>query len=658
MNVACPTCGAAVEFRYDDSFVRICGSCRAAVVRSDRGIETLGRVADLVPTGSPLRLFAEGRFGSTTFLLVGMAQLRHGAGGVWQEWYAKLDGGQWAWLSEAQGRFYLTFARAGIGVPPFESLVPGAQVAIGDRTFTVGELGTASYVSALGEIPYRLDPSGTFRFADLSDGSGGFATIDYGAPGEDDDPSVYVGQQVTLGELALQGGEEQRSSATAHQGLALACPNCGGSLELRVPDQTQRVACPYCAHMLSVDHGHLAVLSKLAHKPTPRIPLGTKVTFFEGELTIIGFMQRSALVDGAWYPFFEYLLYSPSIGFRWLVQSDFHWSYVQPVATGAVSERAGIEYDGVTFEHYAAAMLRVDEVVGEFYWKVRVDERAYSDDYIAPPAMLSRERTDAEVTWSLSTYVSLKELEKALGGTLTFSSFDKPTGVAPNQPYALHGIGTVALLAFGAFLLVAFVRATTADNTLRHRQTFSVPNVEVASTSAGSARKRAEPVGSLPTTTWRPVESLSNIVFTDPFELAGGQNIAIELSAPLSNNWAYVAVDLVNEQTGAIVGFDKNLEFYAGVDDGESWSEGSNTATQHLAPMPGGRYVVRLEAQHGTVFDLSLTVDVRQDVFRTSLFLWAFGALSLPFLIVLFHALRFKKKRWENSTVRPSGGDE
>ena len=92
MIVGCPTCGAEVEFRYDDSFVRVCGHCRSAVVRTDRGVETLGRFADLMPIASPLRLFAEGRYGSSGFLLIGMAQLRHAAGGVWQEWYARLDG--------------------------------------------------------------------------------------------------------------------------------------------------------------------------------------------------------------------------------------------------------------------------------------------------------------------------------------------------------------------------------------------------------------------------------------------------------------------------------------------------------------------------------------------------------------------------------------
>ena len=30
MKVGCPSCGAEVEFRYDDSFVRVCGHCRSA----------------------------------------------------------------------------------------------------------------------------------------------------------------------------------------------------------------------------------------------------------------------------------------------------------------------------------------------------------------------------------------------------------------------------------------------------------------------------------------------------------------------------------------------------------------------------------------------------------------------------------------------------
>jgi len=40
--------------------------------------------------------------------------------------------------------------------------------------------------------------------------------------------------------------------------------------------------------------------------------------FSEGKLTVIGFVVRSVTFDQT-YHWFEYLLYEPKIGFRWLV---------------------------------------------------------------------------------------------------------------------------------------------------------------------------------------------------------------------------------------------------------------------------------------------------------------------------------------------------
>ena len=44
--------------------------------------------------------------------LTGRAQFAHEAGGVWDEWYASFPNDRWGWLAEAQGKFYLTFARS------------------------------------------------------------------------------------------------------------------------------------------------------------------------------------------------------------------------------------------------------------------------------------------------------------------------------------------------------------------------------------------------------------------------------------------------------------------------------------------------------------------------------------------------------------------
>lgn len=629
MTVRCPTCGAEVEFRYDDSFVRVCEHCRAAVVRTDRGVETLGAFADLVPIQSALQLFAEVRplAGSAGFLLIGMAQLRHAAGGVWQEWYARGDDGQWAWISEAQGRLYLTFERPDVPVPPFASLSPGTAIQLAGTTFTVAERGTASYVSAQGEIPYRLVPSSSFQFVDLFDGRGGFATIDYGDGSEP--PAIYLGHQVTPQELGISGGEAAPQLVAPATGARLACPHCNGPLELRAPDQALRVTCPFCNSLVSVEGGTLAIIARHHKKPTLALALGTRGTFLEGELTVIGHVGRSAYIDGSWWPFEEYLLYAPGVGFRWLVCSDGHWSYVQPVAGGAV-EVGTVEvgrdarYNGVAFRRFQAAKLRVDTVLGEFYWRVQAGEQVSSEDYIAPPAMLSREATASEENWSLSTYLTPQELDRAFGKQLGLPS---PIGVAPNQPYGA-GLGKVMALVTVAFFAAGIGKCASApaDETLRQRFTFPVAPLSGESSLAPSS----DPAAS--------AEPASNVMFSDTFHLGGGKNVAFDLASSVSNSWVYASLDLVNDDTGHVISFDKSIEYYAGYDADGSWTEGSTTADEVIGPVAPGTYVLRVEAQHGAPGPVDLEVVIRQGVFRWAWFGLFFGALAISFGLVGLHA--------------------
>ena len=61
-QASCPSCGGTVEFKVGTSLVAVCPYCRSVVGRGDKGLEDLGKVADVSETGSPLDLWLQGRF--------------------------------------------------------------------------------------------------------------------------------------------------------------------------------------------------------------------------------------------------------------------------------------------------------------------------------------------------------------------------------------------------------------------------------------------------------------------------------------------------------------------------------------------------------------------------------------------------------------------
>ena len=125
LKANCPSCGAPIEFTAGSTIVLVCPFCRSAVARTDRGLEDLGKVAEIADSESPLKLGLKGTYKDTRFELTGRAQNRHELGGYWDEWYATFSNGWVGWLAEAQGRFYLTFYQpipAGTVLPTFNDL--------------------------------------------------------------------------------------------------------------------------------------------------------------------------------------------------------------------------------------------------------------------------------------------------------------------------------------------------------------------------------------------------------------------------------------------------------------------------------------------------------------------------------------------------------
>lgn len=447
-TASCPSCGAPVTFG-PGSVVAVCDFCKTVVARSDKKVEDHGKVADLVETSSRIRRGLSGKYKRRSFTIAGRVQYQHPAGGVWDEWYLAFSEGRWGWLAEAQGKLYLTFQkrlRRDASVPAFENLGVGKSVELGGKSFEVFERGTAICGSAEGEIPWEFRAGAEHRFVDLQDGEGRVATLEYGA-----EPELFVGEVVSVDELNLSGeGWDFEPQAASAGGLQLNCPNCAGPLTLRVPDQSLRVTCPSCNSLLDANSGKLSYLKTLKSRESfpILIPLGKEGELFGEKYTVIGYMRRYATWMGKVFPWNEYLLYNPDLGFRWLVHNDNHWSFVHPPKQPVSAKWRRwkqFTYDGSQFRLYDRGVAYVRYVIGEFYWKVEVGEKVTTADFIAPPRMVSFEWSETgkseELNVSLGNYVTVDEIQRAFD----VKRIPRPWGVGVIQPGPWPGWGIFAI---------------------------------------------------------------------------------------------------------------------------------------------------------------------------------------------------------------------
>ncbi len=646
-QTSCPACGGPVRFKIGTAMVTVCEYCRSVVARGDRKLEDLGKVSAVTDTGAVLELGFKGRYDGVPFELVGRVQLGHAAGGVWDEWYAAFADGRWGWLAEAQGRYYLTFPLQTElpKLPTFDEIAVGGTIRLppGKERYVVAEKGRAKALGAEGEMPYLFEPGAEPLYVDLSGEDARFGTLDY----SEKTPLVFTGREATLAQLGVPKTNRVRErEARQVEGIHLNCPQCGGPLDLKAPDQTERVGCPNCNALLDAKEGKLRLFQALdVPKVKPTIPLGARGKFPEGEFTVIGFMKRATTVESIDYFWKEYLLYEPLLGFRWLVEDSDHWNYVRPVSIGSVSViGTKVRHEDNLFKLFQRGKARVTFVAGEFYWKVAIGEKTHTRDYIAPPLMLSREETaagaeQAEINWSLGTYLPRQEVEQAFDLT----GLPAPSTVGSNQPFRYTSIYKYWLYFLAAVVTLGLFFFALAGRHKVHEIAVRVPAATAATPTLPA------PPGQVPAPPAAP-EHPSKVFFSDHFELRPRRNIAVTMKADVGAGGVFVEGEFVHKETGDVQMFYAEMGYYQGVEDGESWTEDEREKTVYLSALPGGTYSLRLEVvPEKPGQEVRVRVVVEQSVMRLVTWLLTVLGLSLlPILVGLYH-LFFEHRRWQES---------
>jgi Domain of unknown function (DUF4178) len=422
---------------------------------------------------------------------------------------------------------------------------------------------------------------------------------------------------------------------------AITCPNCGGGVQLRGFAHTLSVTCSNCRTVLDTSSGEPSILARAQAqmKVEPLIPLGFRGTFEGVQYEAIGFEQRYTISEGETFCWQEYVLFHPYKGFRYLSEYNGHWSFIRPTDVLPSGTYFKI-YDGHLYKPFQKAVARTGFVIGEFPWRVSIGEAVTMIDNVSPPFILSSESNANETTWSVGRYATGDEIWKAfkLPGEPP-----KSTGVYANQPNPLEGKPAASFKMFGLFFAAAL--AILIFFAMTHK---------------------SEPVFTA-SYKFDPTAQTDQSAVSEPFQLTGSHTSAvhIESRAAVSQNWLYLTIALVNVDTNMSYDFSEMLSYYSGVDDGESWSEGSSKQGTTVHRVPPGRYYIRIDPEREREAGespltaarvIEYKVAVFQGATNVGLFFIVILLLLPPPIIAWWRYRHFETQRWTESDM--SGGSE
>lgn len=601
--------------------VKACDHCQTVVRWGSGKITVIGQAAALVDTDSPLSVGLFGRYNDRGFRVTGRIQKSNG-GSVWDEWCLKFDDGTWAWLAESEG-FWHIMLDATSSAPKdlaLSSLKPLGIVSIASQRFVIEEVGNASTVACEGEIP---DFDKSHRFVEATAPKGVFASLEEGVDGV----TAWVGHRTNLRELgfdlsALSPGLKRQALSQAR------CTQCNGPLDLKAPDATKSVVCPFCGALHKVDGAALAFLS-LLDKPAraPVIPLGAKGAFRGATWTAIAYLERSCRVSGDTYGWNEWLLFNRDRGFVWLMQANGHWTWLEPLAAGDVVLGESAKYNGQSFRKYQSVSATTDCVIGECYWEVQAGDMAFATEFIAPPHSVNIDATQDEVSLTYGELIPGGVVQKAFG---LKEALPRPSGIAPAQVNPNAGrVGSSWGWALGycAGIIVVLLAMSV--------MTPSQALVQVSAATVPSA----------------PPTAPEQQAFSESFDIKKDTPLEVQLHVPdLSNSWFAAEVDFVNEETGDVIATVVEAEYYEGTDSDGRWTEGSRMADAHTQVVPKGRYVMRVapsfDAQHAYV----VTAKTDSPSWVTPFF-FMLMLLVVPVLRSMRSA-SFETQRWNDSVFQ------
>lgn len=411
------------------------------------------------------------------------------------------------------------------------------------------------------------------------------------------------------------------------------CKHCQTQVKVYHYPHTQSVVCDQCGSAYYMKYSGFELVN--THFDTSKT---RRTSFLPGSVGIIngirytvrGYVEKKEvnIYQSKWR---EFYLESEMQSYAILSEYDGHWIFIQEMPDSPVVSDPGIYtvlYKDRLYDKYNRYRYNIVHAAGCFPYNIFNHSETECYEYIAPPFLLIYENDpDDGIRWFKGEHISGKTLKKSFTPT---PELPYKKGVGAVSPSFTDGLtkGGIFLATLISFLLILLIHLLI-----------------------GQSKKHQE---ILPLTNYKFADSVNEMTLS-PISVTldkPSANMAFQIIAPVSNSWFSISAELVNRDNGKVYNFEQGVEYYFGVSDGESWSEGSTSETYHLTKIPAGRYVLEMKAvrekQYWNAlsdFNLEIIYDVEEDA---NLW-WALGLLAI-WPVVCFFMIDFnKQRRWENS---------
>lgn len=413
--------------------------------------------------------------------------------------------------------------------------------------------------------------------------------------------------------------------------LSITCPSCKHENLPKGRSLTRALTCVKCKSYFRLFLKADEKFAKFKESYEPSLPIGSKGKIGGIVYQVMGFTVKREKYSYKWR---EYLLFNPFHGSAYLSEYDGHWNFIKSYSGNPTngSRDFTFHHENEEYRLYQKYSPRVLYAEGEFFIdEVYISEDSNVQEYIAPPHSFISQFSDNRYEWLKGEYITGATVAEAF--KIPSEKMPKKTGFGYTQPVIRSFKESDFYTVIFAVVMVLVALQIYFQNSAKREKVFSKTYYKKDLTE-------------------QKMFSSESFLFEN-----GEKSVQIEIQAPINNDWFYADFTLVEEATNTEHEFSKEIEYYHGVDEGESWSEGATRGESFLSRIPEGRFHINIYPQFSFNAEY-FEIDVYRDEPIYSNF---FVSLFLLAIFPIFYFVRKyykEQQRWSDSDYSPYSSDD